>query len=121
MGFVVPCSSLSLIFPPCLYCTIILALNLDKTEKLEHSGNRTAFAVLNLIGTGQMKIEELRRLCDENVTVRVWPETGQALGLGRNKAYEAARSGQIPTIPLGTNMRRVPTMWLRKVTGLNST
>ena len=53
--------------------------------------------------------------------MRVRPETGQALGLGRNKAYEAARSASILTIPLGTNMRRVPTMWLRKVTGLDPT
>ena len=67
-----------------------------------------------------MTIEELRKLCDENVTVRVWPEAGQALGLKRNKAYEAARAGKIQTIPLGTNMRRVPTTWLRKVTGLDS-
>jgi hypothetical protein len=69
---------------------------------------------------GSMNIEELRKLCDENVTVRVWPEAGQALGLKRNKAYEAARSGKIQTIPLGTTMRRVPTTWLRKVTGLDS-
>jgi len=67
-----------------------------------------------------MTIEELRKLCDENVTVRVWPEAAQALGLKRNKAYEAARSGKIQTIPLGGNMRRVPTTWLRKVTGLDS-
>jgi hypothetical protein len=67
-----------------------------------------------------MTVEELRKLCDENVTVRVWPEAGQALGLKRNKAYEAARSGMIHTIELGGNMRRVPTVWLRKVTGLDS-
>ena len=67
-----------------------------------------------------MTIEELRKLCEDHVTVRVWPEAGQALGLKRNKAYEAARAGKIHTIPLGTNMRRVPTTWLRKVTGLDS-
>jgi hypothetical protein len=67
-----------------------------------------------------MTIEELRKMCDENVTVPVWPEAGQALGLKRNKAYEAARSGKIQTIHFGGNMRRVPTTWLRQVTGLDS-
>ncbi len=28
-------------------------------------------------------------------------EAGRVLGIGRNKAYEAARTGQIPTIRIG--------------------
>jgi len=67
-----------------------------------------------------MTVEELRKLCDENVTLRLWPETGQALRLKRNQTYEAGRSGKIPTIQVGKKMRRVPTAWLRKVTGLDS-
>jgi hypothetical protein len=31
----------------------------------------------------------------------LWPEAGQALGLGRNATYEAARRGQIPIIKFG--------------------
>jgi hypothetical protein len=65
-------------------------------------------------------IDELRKLCDENVTTRVWPEAGRALGLKRNAAYEAARLGQIQTIQFGKKMKRVPTSWLRKVAGLDS-
>ena len=29
------------------------------------------------------------------------PEAGQELGIGRNQAYNAARSGEIPTIRIG--------------------
>ena len=29
------------------------------------------------------------------------PEAGKALGIGRSAAYEAARTGQIPTIRIG--------------------
>jgi excisionase family DNA binding protein len=29
------------------------------------------------------------------------PEVGKALGIGRSAAYEAARSGQLPTIKIG--------------------
>ena len=36
-------------------------------------------------------------------------EAGALLGLGRASAYEAARSGRIPTIDLGGRRRRVPT------------
>ena len=36
-------------------------------------------------------------------------EAGALLGLGRASAYEAARTGRIPTLHLGGNRRRVPT------------
>jgi excisionase family DNA binding protein len=36
-------------------------------------------------------------------------EAGALLGLGRASAYEAARTGRIPTIDLGGHRRRVPT------------
>jgi len=31
-------------------------------------------------------------------------EAGKRLGVGRNKAYEAARAGQIPTIRIGKRL-----------------
>ena len=31
-------------------------------------------------------------------------EVGRLLGIGRNQAYEAARSGQIPTIKIGKRL-----------------
>ena len=31
----------------------------------------------------------------------LWPDTGKALGLGRNSTYDAARRGDIPTIRIG--------------------
>jgi hypothetical protein len=39
----------------------------------------------------------------------LWPETGKALGLSRNATYEAARRGEIPTVPFG-RLKKVP-MW----------
>ncbi len=32
------------------------------------------------------------------------PEAGKVLGIGRDRAYEAAREGQIPTIKLGRRL-----------------
>ena len=32
------------------------------------------------------------------------PEAAQKLGIGRNQGYEAARSGQIPTIKIGKRL-----------------
>lgn len=51
-------------------------------------------------------------------TVRVWPEAGQALGLSRSGAYEAASRGEIPTIRIGTKLL-VPTARLRAMLGLD--
>ena len=36
----------------------------------------------------------------ERLTMTV-PEAAERLGIGKNQAYEAARSGQIPTIKIG--------------------
>jgi hypothetical protein len=41
------------------------------------------------------------------------PDTGRALGLSRNGAYNAAKRGEIHTIEFG-RCKRVPTAWLRK-------
>ena len=32
------------------------------------------------------------------------PEAGKALGIGRSAAYEAARTGQLPTIRIGKRL-----------------
>lgn len=42
--------------------------------------------------------------------------TGRILGISRNIAYEAAKSGQIPTIPVGRR-RLVPTAKLLELLG----
>ena len=47
------------------------------------------------------------------------PLAGKAIGLSRNASYEAARRGDIPTIPAG-KLKRVPTAWLRHVLRLDS-
>lgn len=45
------------------------------------------------------------------------PVAGRLLGLSRNKAYEAAASGDIPTLRFGKRIV-VPTMPLRRMLGL---
>jgi hypothetical protein len=45
------------------------------------------------------------------------PLAGRLLGLSRNKAYEAAAKGEIPTIKFGKRIV-VPTMPLRRMLGL---
>jgi hypothetical protein len=42
-----------------------------------------------------------RKLLDENVVLRLWPEVGQLLGLGRGSTFKAAKEGRIPTLDLG--------------------
>ncbi len=50
------------------------------------------------------------------LTVTV-PEAGELLGLTRNKAYEAAAKGEIPTLRFGKRLV-VPTAPLRRMLGL---
>jgi excisionase family DNA binding protein len=38
----------------------------------------------------------------ERKTVNLWPEAGKILGLSRASTYTAARSGEIPTIKIGS-------------------
>ena len=48
------------------------------------------------------------------------PEAGKALGIGRSAAYEAARTGQLPTIRIGKRLL-VPIVALeRKLEQANS-
>jgi excisionase family DNA binding protein len=39
----------------------------------------------------------------DRLTVTV-PQAGELLGIGRNKAYEAAKTGEIPTIRIGKRL-----------------
>jgi excisionase family DNA binding protein len=42
------------------------------------------------------------------------PEAGKALGIGRSAAYEAARTGQLPTIRIGRRLL-VPVVALERL------
>ena len=37
----------------------------------------------------------------ERMTVPVWPDAGQMLGLGRNATYDAVVRGEIPVLRIG--------------------
>ena len=54
----------------------------------------------------------------EQPTMRVWPETGQALGLGRQSTYDAVARGEIPVIRIGRRLL-VPTASLRRMLALD--
>ena len=41
------------------------------------------------------------------LTMRLWPDAGQRLGLGRTATYQAAQRGEIPTVRVG-NLYLVP-------------
>jgi hypothetical protein len=63
--------------------------------------------------------KELQKLLSRPTTSV--PEAGMILGiLCKNTAYAAAVKGDIPTIKIG-RQKRVPTSWLRKQLGLDST
>jgi hypothetical protein len=61
--------------------------------------------------------EEIKNEISTQLTVPVWPHAGQALGVSRNTAYQAARRNEIPTIKIG-NRLAVPTAHLRKMLGI---
>ncbi len=56
---------------------------------------------------------------EEQPTLTVWPEAGQALGLSRASAYAAAERGDIPTIRVGRRLL-VPTAALRRMLELDA-
>lgn len=53
---------------------------------------------------------------DKPLVVSLWPEAGQALGLGRNATYEAARRGEIKTLKFG-RLLKVSVAWLLQKCG----
>jgi excisionase family DNA binding protein len=66
-----------------------------------------------------MKLAEVQKMLDENAAVPVWPEAGKALGLTRGAAYQAAQSGDLPTIRFG-RLLRVPSAALRAMLKLET-
>ena len=46
----------------------------------------------------QLRSETAKTECQ---TVPLWPEAAKILGIGRNVAYNAAKSGEIPVIQIG--------------------
>lgn len=54
----------------------------------------------------------------DNLTLFLYPDTAEILGLGRNSAYSAAERGEIETLRFG-RLKRVPTAWLRRKLGLD--
>jgi hypothetical protein len=51
---------------------------------------------------------------EDQPTMRLWPETGQLLGLSRSATYEAAGRGEIPVLKFGRRSV-VPTAALRRL------
>ena len=55
---------------------------------------------------------------EDQPTMTIWPETGHAIGLSRSASYDAAKSGDIPTIRIGKRIL-VPTAALRRLLKLD--
>ncbi len=55
---------------------------------------------------------------DEQPTMALWPDVGQAVGLRRSATYAAAQRGQIPTLRIGGKLL-VPTACLRRMLQLD--
>jgi hypothetical protein len=62
-------------------------------------------------------MSELEKKLRENLTVKLWPDTGEALGISRGATYDAAKRGEIATIDIG-RIKRVSSAWLRQKLGL---
>jgi hypothetical protein len=56
---------------------------------------------------------------EDQPTVPLWPDVGQAYGLGRAATYEAAKRGDIPGIIRIGKKIRVSTAVLRRSLGLD--
>lgn len=56
---------------------------------------------------------------EEQPTLRLWPDVGQLLGLGRAATYDAARRGDIPIMHFGRRIV-VPTARLRQMLGIDT-
>lgn len=55
---------------------------------------------------------------NDRPTISLWPDAGEALGLGRSATYDAAARGEIPTLKIGSR-RVVPTAALRRMLQLD--
>ena len=54
---------------------------------------------------------------DSDIRVYTVPEAGRMAGLNRNKSYEAAKKGEIPTIGFGRLLKVPAAAWDRKLAG----
>jgi hypothetical protein len=61
--------------------------------------------------------EDVRKALTEKLTVSV-ETAGKAFSLSRNAAYDACKSGQIPSLRIGGKIT-VPTAPLRKMLGID--
>jgi excisionase family DNA binding protein len=55
---------------------------------------------------------------EQRPTLNLWPETGRILGLSKSAVYDAAHTGEIPTIRVGRRIL-VPTAALRRMLALD--
>ena len=61
---------------------------------------------------------DIRKTLNDNLTVNV-DVAGKAIGVSRNTAYAATKSGDLPSVRIGGRIR-VPTAALRKMLGIES-
>jgi excisionase family DNA binding protein len=57
--------------------------------------------------------QKIRRRKKKAATTSI-PDAAERLGIGRNQAYEAAKRGEIPIIPVGRR-KLVPIAWLERI------
>jgi excisionase family DNA binding protein len=65
----------------------------------------------------QKVLKDAMRQLQEQPTMRLHPETSAVIGVGKNKVYQLADSGEIETVRFGSH-RRAITSSLRKRLGL---
>jgi hypothetical protein len=59
----------------------------------------------------------VRKMLDENVVLKLWPDVGAVLNLKRGATYAAKRRGEIETVSFG-KLERVSVAWLKKKLGI---
>jgi excisionase family DNA binding protein len=65
-----------------------------------------------------MELDDHAKALLSKPVIDLWPDAGKLLGLGRDTTYNAARSGEIPTLRIGWKWK-VPTAKLRVLLGLS--
>jgi hypothetical protein len=68
--------------------------------------------------TNQGKARGMIPKAEDQPTMTVWPEAGEALGLSRCSTYAAVKRGEIPTLRIGKRLL-VPTAAFRLMLGLD--
>ena len=65
-----------------------------------------------------MKRKEANQRCGDRERPATYsvPEAGRIVGIGKNASYDAARSGQLPTLRFGRKLR-VPRVALERMLG----